>query len=308
MNEQNQRNPFADHRYSQGQQSQRQPANYQKQPVQGPAYDNGYQPQPQYGQPYPQGIPSQYPYPQTMSSAKPKTPWLKLLVAFLLGFMLGAAGSCSTKTDSVSHQEDSETVVKVSDEKTDDKKNEKEGEKTEQAEEQAKEEAEAPAPIENTSEPEQDVPAEWRNALHSAESYSNYMHMSKQAVYDQLTSEYGDKFPPEAAQYAIDNLAADYNANALKSAEGYSEVMHMSKQEIYDQLTSEYGDKFTAEEAQYAIDNLVADYNANALASAKSYQEFMSMSNDAIYDQLTSEYGDKFTPEEAQYAIDHLNE
>ncbi|WP_342350264.1 Ltp family lipoprotein [Clostridium neonatale] len=30
--------------------------------------------------------------------------------------------------------------------------------------------------------------------------------MSKDAIYDQLTSEYGEKFTPDEAQYAIDNL------------------------------------------------------------------------------------------------------
>lgn len=32
------------------------------------------------------------------------------------------------------------------------------------------------------------------------------MSMSKDAIYDQLTSEYGEKFTTEQAQYAIDNL------------------------------------------------------------------------------------------------------
>lgn len=32
------------------------------------------------------------------------------------------------------------------------------------------------------------------------------MSMSKDAIYDQLTSEYGEKFTVEEAQYAIDNL------------------------------------------------------------------------------------------------------
>ena len=80
--------------------------------------------------------------------------------------------------------------------------------------------------------------------------------MSKQAIYDQLTSEYGDQFSADAAQYAVDNLQADYNNNALKKAESYSDQMSMSKDAIYDQLTSEYGEKFTPEEAQYAIDHL----------------------------------------------------
>ena len=32
------------------------------------------------------------------------------------------------------------------------------------------------------------------------------MSMSKDAIYDQLISEYGEKFTAEEAQYAIDNL------------------------------------------------------------------------------------------------------
>ena len=80
--------------------------------------------------------------------------------------------------------------------------------------------------------------------------------MSKSKIYNQLTSEYGEGFSKEEAQYAIDNLVADYKANALAKAKSYQENMHMSKSKIYDQLTSEYGEGFTAEEAQYAIDNL----------------------------------------------------
>ena len=159
------------------------------------------------------------------------------------------------------------------------------------------------------AEPEEDdsIPAEYKSALRSAENYSKAMHMSKNGIYDQLTSEYGDKFSAEAAQYAVDNMSADWNANALASAENYSNTMHMSKAGIYDQLTSDSGEKFTSEEAQYAIDNVQADWNANALASAKNYQNSMAMSPEAIRDQLSSEYGDKFTQEEADYAVANLN-
>ncbi len=97
---------------------------------------------------------------------------------------------------------------------------------------------------------------EEKNALKKAESYSKMMHMSKQAIYDQLTSEYGEKFPADAAQYAIDNMQADFKANALEKAKSYQTTMNMSKNAIYDQLISQYGEKFTKEEAQYAIDNL----------------------------------------------------
>lgn len=102
----------------------------------------------------------------------------------------------------------------------------------------------------------EDVPAEYKSALRKAKTYVETMHMSKRGVYDQLTSEYGEKFAPEAAQYAVDNLDADYNAAALEKAKTYQESMSMSPAAIYDQLISEYGEKFTPEEAQYAVDNL----------------------------------------------------
>ena len=100
------------------------------------------------------------------------------------------------------------------------------------------------------------IPTEYKSALRKAKLYADTMNMSKAGLYDQLTSEYGEKFTVEAAQYAIDNITVDWKENALKKAKSYQETMSMSPAAIYDQLTSEYGEKFTAEEAQYAIDNL----------------------------------------------------
>lgn len=100
------------------------------------------------------------------------------------------------------------------------------------------------------------VPQEYLNALSQAQTYSDKMHMSKQGIFDQLTSEYGGQFPIVAAQYAIDNLEADYKANALETAKVYYEKMNMSKEDVRDQLTSAYGARFTQEEADYAIDQL----------------------------------------------------
>lgn len=97
---------------------------------------------------------------------------------------------------------------------------------------------------------------EYKNALKKAETYSEIMNMSKQGIYDQLTSEYGEKFPADAAQYAIDNIQANWNANALAKAKTYQTSLSMSKSAIYDQLISEYGEKFTTSEAQYAVNHL----------------------------------------------------
>lgn len=101
-----------------------------------------------------------------------------------------------------------------------------------------------------------DVPAEYKSALNQAGSYANTMHMSKQGVYDQLVSEYGGKFTAPAAQYAIDNVKADWNANALAKAKDYQKTMSLSPSAIHDQLTSAAGEKFTQAEADYAIQHL----------------------------------------------------
>ena len=49
--------------------------------------------------------------------------------------------------------------------------------------------------------------ADWKaNALKKAETYAETMSMSNTGIYDQLTSEHGEQFTAEEAQYAIDNL------------------------------------------------------------------------------------------------------
>ena len=90
----------------------------------------------------------------------------------------------------------------------------------------------------------------------NAASYNESMPMSYRGLYDQLVSGYGEQFTDNEAQYAVDNLDADWNKNALESAKSYQDLMDMSSSEIYEQLVSEYGEKYTADQAQYAIDHL----------------------------------------------------
>ncbi|GAA1661585.1 hypothetical protein GCM10010977_24290 [Citricoccus zhacaiensis] len=111
-----------------------------------------------------------------------------------------------------------------------------------------------PAPTSDAAEPE--VPTEHRSALAQAQNYSDLMHLSKAGLWDQLTSEYGGQFTEEAADYAVENVEADWQQNALEQGRSYQETMSMSPAAIYDQLVSEYGGQFTADEAQYAVDNL----------------------------------------------------
>lgn len=119
-----------------------------------------------------------------------------------------------------------------------------------------------PTETEETSENEEvestenDVPREYENALASAQNYVDIMPFSEKGLYQQLTSEAGDQYPEEAAQYAIENVEVDYNEEALEAAENYQDTFPMSDAELFNQLTSEAGDQFTNEQAQYAIDNL----------------------------------------------------
>lgn len=106
------------------------------------------------------------------------------------------------------------------------------------------------------TEKEKDIPTEYLSALDKAESYANIMFMSKKGVYDQLISKYGEQFSKKAAQYAIDNVNANWKRNALEKAKSYQDSMSMSPNAIKQQLSSKYGEKFTREEAEYAVKHL----------------------------------------------------
>ena len=80
--------------------------------------------------------------------------------------------------------------------------------------------------------------------------------MSKKAIKEQLTSEYGEQFSEKAANYAMKHLKADWNKNALEKAKVYQNDMNMSPDAIHDQLTSEHGEQFTEKQADYAIKHL----------------------------------------------------
>ncbi len=50
------------------------------------------------------------------------------------------------------------------------------------------------------------IPLKYYQALNRANAYSDTMHMPKADIYEQLVSAYGDYFPADAAQYAVDHL------------------------------------------------------------------------------------------------------
>ncbi|MCT1920312.1 Ltp family lipoprotein [Brevibacterium luteolum] len=192
-----------------------------------------------------------------------KIAWIVTGISVLLGFIFGgiaAATAPSLQTnESSSVAEAEETPVETPEAEPAEEPAKEEAAAEEAAEEEAAaEEAAEEEPAEEPAADKDDsgVPAEYSSALRKAETYSDMMHMSKKGIYDQLTSEYGENFSAEAAQYAVDNVKADWNQNALEKARIYQDEMAMSPNAIHDQLTSEYGEQFTSSEADYAIEHL----------------------------------------------------
>jgi TM2 domain-containing membrane protein YozV len=174
-----------------------------------------------------------------------KVAWIVTAAVFVLSMILGAmnppTGPVASPTSSVS--------VPTEIAPAEDKAEALAAVESEEAVVPAAEPVEEPAA-------EADVPTEYRSALGKAQDYSDMMHMSKAGLFNQLTADFGEQFSKEAAQYAIENVDADWNGNALKKAITYQETMNMSPAAIRDQLTSEYGERFTASQADYAIKNL----------------------------------------------------
>ena len=197
-----------------------------------------------------------------------KTKWgnvAKVIVTLLIiGFyaMVFSSGGYSTPTKTTDNKATTEVTKTLTPEEqaikdADDAASKKvadEAKAKQEAENKAKTEADAKAKAE--AEAKANAPAEYKSALSQATTYANTMHLSKQGVYDQLVSEYGGKFSAVAAQYGIDNVVADWNANALSQAKTYQDTMHLSPAAVRDQLVSQYGGKFTAAEANYAIQHL----------------------------------------------------
>ena len=172
-----------------------------------------------------------------------KRPWFIVLAIIII---IGAIGGSSYEDSTVANNE---TISEVEQNQDKEISNNQGGEKDVLVKENEEKVEEKKEKVE--------LEVDWnKNALKKAKTYSDTMSMSKAGLYDQLTSEYGEKFTAEEAQYAVDNLDVNWKENALKKAKVYQETMAMSPSAIYDQLVSEYGEKFTEEEAQYAVDNL----------------------------------------------------
>lgn len=100
------------------------------------------------------------------------------------------------------------------------------------------------------TEKEEELPVEYAKALSSAKKYLKVSSFSKNKLKNQLLYE---KFSEEAANYAVDNITADWHENAIKSAEKYLKLSDFSKERLYDQLIH---DEYTEDEAKEAVEKV----------------------------------------------------
>ncbi|MCD8217103.1 MAG: Ltp family lipoprotein [Clostridiales bacterium] len=95
-------------------------------------------------------------------------------------------------------------------------------------------------------------------AYESAKSYLSFSTFSRQRLIDQLTSEYGEQFEADEAEYAVSTLESngevDWNEQAYESAKSYLEYSSFSLDGLIEQLESEYGEQFTHEQAEYGAE------------------------------------------------------
>jgi hypothetical protein len=105
----------------------------------------------------------------------------------------------------------------------------------------------APAPPPSPTPAAPALTMEQENAVDSARSYLDFSGFSRQGLIAQLEYE---QFSTEAATFAVDYVAADWNAEAAESARSYLEYSSFSRQGLIDQLLYE---GFTPEQAEYGV-------------------------------------------------------
>ena len=144
----------------------------------------------------------------------------KLLLVFLACFVVGLALPDSNHQKALTEEKIAEEKEKKEAEEAKekriaeiDKSIEEKKKESIKKENNTNEEVTKKEEIKKDTQVEKQIPKEYTIAIKKARIYSDNMHMSKKGIYNQLISDYREKFPPEAAQYAVDNLNANYKLN-----------------------------------------------------------------------------------------------
>ena len=108
------------------------------------------------------------------------------------------------------------------------------------------------------ADPTADMTTAQKNAYKAGLNYLDTMPFSKQGLIDQLSSEYGDGYEKEDAEFAVNAIEeggqVDWVEQAKKAAENYLDTMSFSKDGLIEQLESEYGDNYTHDQAVEAVE------------------------------------------------------
>lgn len=92
----------------------------------------------------------------------------------------------------------------------------------------------------------------------AVEAAGNYLSLgsgfSKEGLIQQLTSKAGDGHTVKDAEFAVNYLHPDWDAQAVESAKNYLNLgMGFSRSSLVQQLTSKAGDGYTHAQAEYAV-------------------------------------------------------
>lgn len=100
-------------------------------------------------------------------------------------------------------------------------------------------------PVEEPTEPEMSMGQE--QAVQSAQTYLSMGGFSRKKLIDQLVFE---EFSKADAEFAVDYISPDWNAQAAQSAQTYVDMGGFSRQKLIDQLLFE---GFSQTEAEYGV-------------------------------------------------------
>jgi hypothetical protein len=143
-----------------------------------------------------------------------------------------------------------------------------------------------------------------QQAVDAANDYlSEGQGFSDRGLLQQLTASAGNGFSKSDAEFAINYLHPDWDAQAVDAANSYlSEGQGFSDQGLLQQLTASAGNGFTQAQAEYAVNYLHPDWDAQAVDAAKGYMQMGGFSQASLIQQLTSSAGNGFTQAQAEYA------
>ena len=101
------------------------------------------------------------------------------------------------------------------------------------------------------------APAMSASEQQAVDAAQNYLSLgsgfSQYSLTQQLTSSAGSGFSQADAQFAINYLNPDWNAQAVDAAKGYMQMGGFSHSSLIQQLTSDAGNGFTEAQAEYAV-------------------------------------------------------